>query len=204
MDVDDLLRLADVYADNNQLSKALDCCKEAIQKAPNDENPYFMKGQINYLSKNYLEAIGDFSKAIDIYPDEVFYLWRGICKERLDFDEWALEDYNDALKLNPNCATALTNKAALYERQNKWEESLELYIQALKVKKDWSFIYFQMSKLHLRLSEYEAAISAIKKAYQLEPLEEYKNLLSKIIKKSGSHPIHSFSNFFDGEIIENN
>ncbi len=73
MDVDDLLKLADVYADNNELSKALDCCKEAIQKAPKDDNHYFMKGQINYLSKNYLEATGDFSKAIDIYPDEVFY-----------------------------------------------------------------------------------------------------------------------------------
>ena len=60
-----------------------------------------------------------------------------------------------------------------------------------------------MSKLYLRLSKYELAISAIKKAYEIEPLEMYKNLLSKIIAKSGSDPIHKLSNFFDGEIIEN-
>ncbi len=69
MNIDDLIKLAETYAENGNLSQALSHCDQAINKDPTDDYIYFIRGRINYLFDKYLEAINDFNKSIEIFPD---------------------------------------------------------------------------------------------------------------------------------------
>ena len=52
---------------------------------------------------NYLEAILDFSKAIEIDPKNSFlYFWRGFAYEFLEEDQTAIEDLKVAKQLDPD------------------------------------------------------------------------------------------------------
>ena len=202
MNTNDLLDWAFSHAANKQFYIALLICDQAIKQDPRNDQPYYVRGYIKHLSGKEFNAIIDLNKAINIHPHEEAYRIRGICKDNLGFREWAIKDYDKGLQFNPDDCEILICKASIYEREGEWEKALELYLKAVKAKCDSADLHFSISKLYLRLSQYDLAISSIKKAYRLEPLEEYKNFIQEIIKKSGYHPIHIFSNFFDGEIVE--
>ena len=58
---------------------------------------------------NYLEAILDFSKAIEIDPKDSFlYFWRGFAYEFLNQNEKALKNLKISLKLDPDFSLALS------------------------------------------------------------------------------------------------
>ena len=202
MNTKDLLNLAYSFAAKNQFSLALSICDQAVKQDSRNDEPYFVRGYIKYLSKHEFSALSDLTTSINIHPHEDTYRVRGICKENLGLTKWAIDDYDKGLQLYPNNIELLRCKASTYEREGEWEKALESFLKIVKVKKDSSEIYFSISQLYLRLSKYELAISAIKEAYELEPLEHYKNFISEIINKAGHHPIHVFRNFFDGEIVE--
>ena len=204
MNTEDLLKLADSYVEEDDLPKALEYCNQAIQKESKNDLLYYKRGGINYVFEQYLEAIQDFTKALEIDSNDSDYLYmRGVCKYQLGFNGWALGDFEQGLKIDPVNSRIWLYKAYILKEENKWEESLNAYLKGAEFDKTSSFIFHEISKLYLRLSKYELAITSIKQALEIEPLEDYKKFLSEIVAKSGSHPIHSFSNFFDGEIIEN-
>ena len=204
MNKEDLLKLADSYVEEDDLPKALEYCNQAIQKESKNDLLYYKRGEINYVFEQYLEAIQDFTKALDIYSNDSDCLYmRGVCKYKLGFDAWALEDLEKGLTISPDDSEIWLYKAYILKEENKWKESLNSYLKGAEFDKTSSFIFYEISKLYLRLSKYELAIASIKQALEIEPLEDYKKFLSEIVAKSGSHPIHSFRNFFDGDIIEN-
>ena len=53
-----------------------------------------------------LKDIEDYSKAIELNPDDYAYLNRGIAKVDLKDYEGAIEDYSKAIELNPDYAKA--------------------------------------------------------------------------------------------------
>ena len=204
MNTQDLLKLADSYVEEDDLPKALEYCNQAIKKESKNDLLYYKRGEINYVFEQYFEAIQDFTKALDIYSNESDCLYmRGVSKYKLGFDAWALEDLDKGLSISPDDSEIWRYKAYILKDQNKWEESLNSYLKASQFDKSSSSTLYEISQLYLRLSKYELAITSIKQALEIEPMENYKKLLSEIIAKSGNHPIHSFSNFFDGDIIEN-
>ena len=203
MNTQDLLKLAYSYEKEGDLLKALEYCNHAIQKEPKNDLLYCKRGEINYEFGEYFEAIQDFTKAIEIKIDDYYLYLRGVCKYLLGLHDWALKDLEKGLIISPDDSEIWRYKAYILKEQNKWEDSLNSYIKASQFDKSSSTTLYEISQLYLRLSKFELAITSIKQALEIEPMEDYKKFLSEIIAKSGNHPIHSFSNFFDGEIIEN-
>ena len=204
MDTKDFLKLAFSYANNDEFSSALSICDYVIKQDPKNDEPYYIRGYIKHLSRNYLSAISDLSTAINIHPHEDAYRIRGICKENLGFIEWAIDDYDKGLKQNPNDLKILICKASIFESEGEWEKAIPLYLKVVKTNENLDEIYYKISQLYLRLSKYELAIRAIKNAYKIKQLEQYKDYIQEIIIKSGYDPINIFSNFFDGVIITEN
>ena len=63
---------------------------------------YSFRADTYYVKGDFQLAIEDYSKAIDISPNnEEFYFWRGRSKYNLNDYENAIIDFDKAIELNP-------------------------------------------------------------------------------------------------------
>lgn len=75
---------------------------------------YFGKANFKRRMKNHKEAIEDYTKALELYPNfaEAYYK-RANVKVTLGDNEGALKDYNKAIEIDPNLAEAYNNRGIL-------------------------------------------------------------------------------------------
>ena len=72
---------------------------------------YFDRGLESYRNEDFLGAIFDYSKAIEINPRYAeAYNNRGDAKFRLKDDSGAISDYSKAIEINPRYAKAYSNR----------------------------------------------------------------------------------------------
>ena len=81
-------------------------------------------------------ALADFTQAIDIKslpnPEQArLYLERGLILDAMNKFDDAIGDYGAALRLNPDSAPALNNRANVFRRQNRFEEARRDYLASL-------------------------------------------------------------------------
>ena len=71
---------------------------------------FFIRGDQKYEAEDYKGAIKDYSKGLEIYPNNGnAYLQRGNAKEELKDYEGAIKDYEKAIQLNPKDSIPLMN-----------------------------------------------------------------------------------------------
>ena len=107
-------QLSVVYRDSNQLDKALAAINQAIQLQPNNPNLYNQKLAILSDLKRYKEAAAAINKAIELSPRAAFYNNRGIVRSELGDKPGAIDDYTQAIKINPNLANAYVLRGIVY------------------------------------------------------------------------------------------
>ena len=84
---------------------------------PTYKRANFNRGIANLGLKNYEEAILDFTKEIELYPDnDSAYYERAIAFSRLDKYTSALDDYAKAIELNPDNADYYAERGALISK----------------------------------------------------------------------------------------
>lgn len=83
-----------------------------IQKYPNDPHAYMNRGVVKFELEDYGGAIQDYSKAIELNPNNVYHYYnnRGLTKSHLEDYRGAIQDYNKAIELSPNYAGAYYNR----------------------------------------------------------------------------------------------
>ncbi|MFM6496890.1 MAG: trypsin-like peptidase domain-containing protein, partial [Dolichospermum sp.] len=112
--------LSVAYRESNQLDKALVAINEAIRLQPNNPNLYNEKYVVLSNLKRYKEADVAINKAIELSPRAAFYNNRGNVRKELGDKQGAIDDYNQAIKFNPNLAQAYYNRGIVrYELGDK-------------------------------------------------------------------------------------
>ncbi len=89
---------------------------------------YTSRGESKAVSEDYNGAIADFSKAIEIDPNNVrSYFGRGLAKAQLADYKGALVDYSKAIEIEPDNAEAYVGRGALrlFFLRNKYEACLD-------------------------------------------------------------------------------
>ncbi len=81
-------------------------------------------GNKAYGSKNYIEAIELYGKAIICKPDPIFYSNRAACYNALGDWDKVVEDTTAALALDSEYVKALNRRANAYEHLEKYSEAL--------------------------------------------------------------------------------
>ena len=80
---------------------------------------YFNQGVEKYQAGNYQGAIDDWSKAIEINPQNATsYYNRGYAKYKLQEYQGAILDYTKAIEINPQYANAYLNRGVARELVN--------------------------------------------------------------------------------------
>jgi serine/threonine protein kinase/tetratricopeptide (TPR) repeat protein len=90
---------------------------QAVALDPGGFWPNFYQGMGAYRRGNYHDAVSAFRAALSISPRAVVYYNRGLAYSRLNDTEHALNDYGQALRLDPNLAEAALNRGILYFQQ---------------------------------------------------------------------------------------
>lgn len=90
-------------------------------------NGHLKCGKIHLDKKNYMAAISDFTKAIDLYPEsdsETCYLNRGIAYAYWGEFDRAIFDLNKVIKLSPNSIPAFYLRGLIYKAKGQTDKML--------------------------------------------------------------------------------
>ena len=81
----------------------------------------------------------------------------------------AIEDYDEAVKLNPEYAEAYNNRGVAYAGLNRHERAIEDYDVAVKLNPDYAAAYYNRGSAYAGLNRHERAIEDYDEAVKLNP-----------------------------------
>lgn len=142
---------------------------------PTDIKPLDALGNIMRSHKRYEEAIGYYSRAIDLIDQPgrehwTFFYARGTCHERLKQWDKAEVDLKKALELFPDQPLALNYLGYSWIDQNRnLDEGLKLIEKAVALKPDDGYIVDSLGWAHYKLGNYAEAVSHLERAVELRP-----------------------------------
>lgn len=144
------------FAKKGKIDKAFETFEEAIKLFPDSPGPYSNRGNIYRIRKEYDLAINDYSKSLELYPDNFNVRYaRNYQKIVTEFPN------------QPNLHILYNNWASLYREIENPKEALLKINQALKLKKDYDIGLFNRAGIYLELGEEKDACKDFKKALKL-------------------------------------
>lgn len=121
------------YRANRDFDKAIKDFGEAIRLKPAWAWPYVARGHTYAWTKQFDKAIADQEKAIKLDRSHVTYVGRGMDLEAAGRVQEAIDDYTQALQLNPKYIYARLNRASAYMKVERYKEAVSDYRAALDI-----------------------------------------------------------------------
>jgi len=130
---------------------------------------YNNRGNAYSELKQYEEAIEDYSKAIELNPNDAeAYNNRGTAYDELQHQEEAIGDYSKAIELDPNDAEAYNNRGNAYGELQHQEEAIGDYNKAIELNPNLAVAYLNRGVTQLQTNEdLDKAIDDFKHARDL-------------------------------------
>jgi tetratricopeptide (TPR) repeat protein len=156
----------------------------AVEKFPEDDSSYFGRGELKYEIKDYLGAIEDFNKCLEIKPNRIMsFHKRGDCKLKIEDYKGAIEDYIIVVQ----------------NRQDKYGVDRPPSENASKL---LASVYHNRGIARSKIKEYDLGIEDLKKAIELDPVNEKATQLLESFKEFyPSGTIKKEGQYEDDEVI---
>ncbi|PKY63383.1 TPR-like protein, partial [Rhizophagus irregularis] len=154
--------------------------KEAIDLNPKRPVAYFICGEIFFRQNKYDEAIDNLKKSLK-YKSKInnLYILLGNSYLLINYNG-DIENYNIALKNDPNNYLCLKNCAYSYEKEGDYLSTLNLLDKLLNINKEDSLVLCYYGEILYNMTQYRKAISYFTKAYTIDP-ENIHNLNRRAI-----------------------
>lgn len=131
---------------------------------------YHLRAEILLSMGQGKEALEDVEKMVSLSPEEeAAYLLRGRIYEHLADTEAAENDYRLVLELNPFNENAYLSLAALLMKQQRQEEALEVYNEAIEHNGQFAKAYAERGRLKNETGDKEGALADLKISIELDP-----------------------------------
>ncbi|MFN6157639.1 MAG: tetratricopeptide repeat protein [Dolichospermum sp.] len=157
------------YRESNQLDKALAAINKAIQLQPNNPNLYNEKYGVLSNLKRYREAEVAINKAIELSPRAAFYSNRGVVRNELGDKPGAIDDYNQAIKINPNDADAYYNRGNARKELGDKPGAIDDFNLAIKINPNLAQAYYNRGNARKELGDKPGAIDDYNLAIKINP-----------------------------------
>jgi tetratricopeptide (TPR) repeat protein len=174
--VDTLLLMARGY----KAGAEPDLPKPAVAPASKDANAagnktddvesHYAKGQLFRDRGDYNTAITEYTKAIELDPNNAeYYKKRGeVYYLKNDYDS-AIADCTQVIKLDPNNAGFYYNRGVVYYLKNDYDSAIADYTQAIKLDPNDAEFYYNRGNVYFGKKDYDSAIADYTKAIKLDP-----------------------------------
>ena len=94
---------------------------------------YMGLGEELFSAGNYSGAIQYYTEAVGINPDPRFYNRIAIAKRRNNQEQEAVENFQQAIEMNPNYAVAYAGLGGAYVGLQQYDDAIEAYSTALEI-----------------------------------------------------------------------
>jgi tetratricopeptide (TPR) repeat protein len=125
------------------------------------------RGDVYMARKMYREAVDAYKQS----PTLDALLWNkiAIAYHQLGDHKTAKQDYEKALKLDPNYAVARNNLGTIYHEQKSYRRAIREYKKALELEPTSASFYSNLGTAEFARKRYKEAIEAYQKAVKLDP-----------------------------------
>eukprot|EP00743_Colponemidia_sp_Colp-15_P003141 GILK01003394.1.p1 GENE.GILK01003394.1~~GILK01003394.1.p1 ORF type:complete len:441 (-),score=97.34 GILK01003394.1:177-1499(-) len=108
-------------------------CPPAAAELPKLAEDEKNKGNQLLAEKKYNEAVVSYTKAIEMFPKAIYYGNRAAAHSFLGEHQKALDDSQEAIKLDPKYTKGYGRMAASYAFLGNWSQAAQCYEQALQL-----------------------------------------------------------------------
>ncbi|MDF1665086.1 MAG: tetratricopeptide repeat protein [Planctomycetota bacterium] len=186
------IRRAIIYFQKNDLKKAFNEYKIAVQLDPLNALAFNNRGHIYQVQKQYQKALEDFNRAISLRPQfAMAYLNRGILRWNLRDTLGARRDFTLAIQSNPSFkvrvdrflaqnddnqskglpkdARSFNQRGFKFMNAKKYKRAIQDFDQAIKLNPNQSPAYTNRGICRFHLGNFEGALSDYNKSIAYKP-----------------------------------
>ncbi len=147
------MNLVNCYIDLNDLNSAMRAADDAIAHVPDDYNVQNKKGFILFRMKRYSEAIPFFRKGKVLKADNPdSYIFIAECYAAMQDTKAQMDVLNEGLKVIPDECMLLNNKGYALFQLRRYDEAIEYFKAALKIKPDFQQASANLSECYKVMS----------------------------------------------------
>ena len=107
----------------------------------------------------------------------VVYNNRGNAYSGVGNKKHAIEDYSEAIRLQPDYVEAYYNRGTVYIESGQYQKAVQDYTETIRIKSDYILAYLNRGMAYSKLGQYQPAIKDYNEAIRLKPdyAEAYNN-----------------------------
>lgn len=146
------------------------CVLSVFTSMAQSAKDYAQKGRELYEKREYVEALLNINKAIELDPNfAAAYYLRANIKDNFDDRHGAMKDYNTAVEKNPKFADAFFARGNVKMKLQDYYGAIADFSSAIAVNENYIEAYFNRGKAKQFLQAYEDAINDCTKIIQINP-----------------------------------
>ncbi|MDB9453684.1 serine protease [Dolichospermum circinale] len=185
-----------VYGSLEDYKKAIEDITEAIRLDPKDFSYYASRGIAYSGLKDYKQAISDLTEAIRLDPKNapytvqglrysefkdneimissynksisIVYAARGDSHRNLKNYKQAIDDYTQAIKIDPKNPTYYRDRGVAYGKLKNYKQAIDDYTQAIKIDDKNAIYYVGRGLAYFQLKDYKQAINDYTQAIKID------------------------------------
>jgi len=116
---------AKIHLSRKEWAAVVDHCDKWMALEPSESEGYWLRGQAYHELAQYERAASDYTKALQIKPDNIVVLnQRGNAYLALHRYDWAIKDYSEAIGLDPEEPVYYWNRSLAYEYQGRKRDAI--------------------------------------------------------------------------------
>ena len=126
--------------------------------------PLFQEGLGHLKSREYLEAVKCFDKAIEIEKEPIYLCNKGLALCRLEKNNEAIECYGKAIEINPNLADAWKDVGLILKDSGRYHEAVKCCGKAIEINPNLADAWLAKGLVLKDLGEHDEAVKCFDKA----------------------------------------
>ena len=165
-----LLSAPSIFAETINTSKEPSYQQTITDIPAGTAQEYYNRGNIYGKKGNLIQAISDYTKAIEINPifTEAYYN-RGNTYEKQGNLTQAISDYTKAIEINPIFTEAYYNRGNTYEKQGNLTQAISDYTKAIETNPKYAAAYCNRGNVYQTQGNLTLAIADYNKALEISP-----------------------------------